>query len=266
MIRSLIPMLLAAGLAFGQAQPAPTTAKKIQVLIVTGNQVSHDWRATTAELRKMIEDSGKFEVRVTEEFRGATADTLKPYDVVLVNYAARKPEHRWPAPTEQALVDFVRSGKGIVVYHFTLSAFDGWEDYERMVTGTWRPGNGQHSPRHDFEVTVLDKQHPIVQGLGDSFPIADDELYANLRTVEPEQRRVLAAAYDDPQFYKDTSRILPPEKRDSPMLWTRQWGKGRVFVTALGHDVKALQNPGFRTTLVRGLEWAAGTAAVGATD
>jgi type 1 glutamine amidotransferase len=30
-----------------------------------------------------------------------------------------------------------------------------------------------------------------------------------------------------------------------------------VFQTALGHDVKAMDSPGFRLTLVRGTEWAA---------
>ena len=259
MIRFLCPILmaLAMGVAQGQNQTQPAAPAKIKVLLITGNQVSHDWRATSAELRKMIEDSGRFEVKVTEEFRGSTADTLAPYDVVLLNYAARAPNHRWPAATEDALMEWIRSGKGILVYHFTLSAFDGWEDYERMVIGTWRPGNGQHSPRHDFTVNVVDKGHPVVKGMGDSFPIADDELYANLRTVAGDERQVIASAYDDPQFYKDQAKILPEQKRDSPMLWTRSWGNGRVFVTALGHDVKALQNPGFRTTLVRGLEWAA---------
>jgi len=94
----------------------------------------------------------------------------------------------------------------------------------------------------------------------DQWPI-EGELYANLKTVAPEERHVIASAYDDPEFYKDKARVLPEDKRNSPMLWTRSWGQGRVFVTALGHDVKALQNPGFRTTIVRGAEWAA-TAAV----
>jgi hypothetical protein len=41
------------------------------------------------------------------------------------------------------------------------------------------------------------------------------------------------------------------------MLWTTQYGRGRVFVTALGHDVGSLGSPGFQTTFARGAEWAA---------
>jgi uncharacterized protein len=41
------------------------------------------------------------------------------------------------------------------------------------------------------------------------------------------------------------------------MLWTVHYGRGRTFYTALGHDVKAEEMPGFSTTFVRGVEWAA---------
>src|ERR1051325_9050043 len=41
------------------------------------------------------------------------------------------------------------------------------------------------------------------------------------------------------------------------MLWTTQYGSGRVFVTALGHDVEQVQTPAFITTFTRGAEWAA---------
>jgi type 1 glutamine amidotransferase len=212
---------------------------------------------TTGEIRKILDETGRFNVSVTENFSGATLETLRPYDVVLLNYRSPKPDIRWPAQTEQALTEWVASGKGIVIYHFALSAFEGWDDFEKMAVATWRPNNGQHSPRHDFQVTIVDKSNPIVQGMGDGFSIVDDELYNHLKTIDKDQRHVIATAYDDPDLYKDKSKVLSDEDKIAPMLWTRQWGNGRVFVTALGHDVKAMQNPGFRTTLVRGAEWAA---------
>src|SRR5438105_15348723 len=58
---------------------------KIQVLIITG-QNPHPWRDTTPVMRKALEDTGKFEVRVTEEFRGAGPEALANYDLAVVNY------------------------------------------------------------------------------------------------------------------------------------------------------------------------------------
>ena len=41
------------------------------------------------------------------------------------------------------------------------------------------------------------------------------------------------------------------------MLWTVDYGKGRVFATALGHDGTAVSTPAFIGTFTRGTEWAA---------
>ncbi|HEY1497362.1 MAG TPA: ThuA domain-containing protein [Candidatus Solibacter sp.] len=127
---------LACVLLIGTARLAPAQTPKIQVLIITG-QNGHDWRATTPVLRKLLEDTKRFEVRVTEEFRGGGAETLAPYDLVVLNYYdGNKPAQRWGERADKALLDFVRSGKGLVVYHFSAAAFNGWSEYEQMCAGT----------------------------------------------------------------------------------------------------------------------------------
>ena len=55
--------------------PAFAQTPKIQTLIVTG-QNGHDWRETTPLLRQILEETGRFEVHVTEEFRCAGTETL----------------------------------------------------------------------------------------------------------------------------------------------------------------------------------------------
>ena len=233
---------------------------KLQALIITGqNTPSHDWRATTPVLRKILEDTGRFDVRVTEEFRGAGADTLAPYDVVVVNYYDNKrPELRWGERAETALTNYVRGGKGLVLYHFSLAAFDGWTEYEKMSGGNWRPNNGHHSARHDFSVTVTDRESPIGRGLAGSFVEGNDELYANLKWQPAGDFHVLATARDDHSLYKaGEKQPLVGAASDEPMLWTVKYGEGRVFATALGHDVEAMKNAGFVTSFVSGTEWAA---------
>ena len=249
------------GLAYAQQPPA--AAPKIAVLIVTG-QNGHNWRGTTPLLRKILEDTNRFDVRVTEEFRGAGPETLAPYDLVVLNYFERgRPELRWGERANAALLDFVRSGKGVVVYHFSMAAFDGWSEYEKLSGGNWRPNNGHHSAPHNFVVEVKDPQHPIMQGLKLSFPQANDELYGNLRWQPAGSYHVLATAYDDHALYQasrtDARAPQPLEGPGAPepMLWTVDYGNGRVFVTALGHDVEQVQTPAFTTTFARGAEWAA---------
>jgi type 1 glutamine amidotransferase len=257
---SLILVALVVGSNAARSQPYPVPdPDKIQVLIITGQHV-HDWPATTPRLRAALEETGKFEVRVTEEFRGAGAETLAPYDLVVVNYYDRRqdPQWRWGAAADNALSDFVRSGKGLVLYHLALGAFYGWEDYEAMSGGNWRDEQGHHSPTHDFELELSDRRHPITRGLKSPLPVVNDELYANLAWQPDGSYHVLATAYDDHSLYTDRVRQpIPGAGRDQSILWTTQFGAGRVFVTALGHAGENVLHPTFKVTFARGAEWAA---------
>ena len=75
-----------------------------------------------------------------------------------------------------------------------------------------------------------------------------DELYASLRGPG-KNMTVLATGHSRP----DNAGT----DRDEPLLMVLTFGKGRIFHTALGHDVNALSSVGFTTTFQRGTEWAA---------
>lgn len=237
-------------------------AGKLRALILTGRN-NHEWRETTPYLRQVLEASGRFDVRVTEEPAGLNAEALKPYDVLIVNYCGP----RWTPETESAVAAFVREGKGMVVVHASSYPFGDmevlaehmtktgvqqqpWKEWGRMVGAVWTPGpnppRSGHAPRFVYQVEWQDTKHPIAAGLAPAFTISD-ELYHNL-IVEP-GIHVLASAYDDPANGGNGKR--------EPLLWTNAYGRGRVFHTALGHDVDAMQAPGFITSYVRGVEWSA---------
>lgn len=236
----------------------PPDPSKLQALIITGRNVGeHQWRVTTPLLRKHLEDTNRFEVRVTEEFRGGGSETLAPYDLVIVNYCNRTPDERWGERADRAFTEFVRSGKGLVLYHVALAAFDGWSDYEQMSGGNWRPRQGHHSDPHDFIVDIRDPEHPVTRGVK-SFQVQKDELYANLRWQPEDRYHVLATAYDDHALYRGEARQpTPGPGMHQPILWTTSYGEGRVFVIALGHFPEAVQNRGFEVMFPRGAEWAA---------
>ena len=72
MKRLLLALTLAASAALSAQTPQVTG--RIQVLIITG-QDKHPWRETTPYLREILTQTGKFEVRVTEEFRNGNLET-----------------------------------------------------------------------------------------------------------------------------------------------------------------------------------------------
>lgn len=252
--------LFATTAILAQAQPYPAPdPDKIQVLIITGQHV-HFWPDTTLGLKQALEDTGLFEVRVTEEFRGATAATLENYDLLVMNYYDRRqdPVYRWGEAAEKAVEDFVSGGKGIVMYHLALGAFYHWGEWEKMSGGNWRDGRGHHSAQHDFDVDLIDMDHPITRGLKTPLHMEDDELYANLIYQPEGSYHVLATAYDDHSLYGENVRQpIPGPGIHQPILWTVDYGQGRVFVTTLGHDGEDVLHPTFVNTFTRGAEWAA---------
>lgn len=64
--------------------------QKLRVLLITGRVVKeHDYRRINELLRRMLESTGRFDVRITESFTGSTAKSLEEYDLVLLNYDGR---------------------------------------------------------------------------------------------------------------------------------------------------------------------------------
>jgi len=244
------------GKAARKGPPGANHPERMQVLIITG-QNPHDWRATTQSLRKTLDDTEKFETRVVEEFRGSGPEVLAPYQAVIVNYYDGNARNRWGERAEKALSDFVSSGKGLVLYHLSLGAFDGWTDYEKMSGGNWRPNQGHHSPQHDFALNITDPDHPIMSGFKTPLNIKFDELFANLRWQPEGSYHVLATAYDDHSLYgAQDKQTKVGAGTDEPILWTTQFGQGRVFNIALGHGPEDTENPEFKAIFMRGVEWA----------
>ncbi|MBI3666817.1 MAG: ThuA domain-containing protein [Acidobacteria bacterium] len=242
------------------AGTAAAESPKIQALIFSGRN-NHEWRLTTAHLRNLLSATGRFEVRVDEAPAGCTATTLAGFDLLVLDYNGP----RWGPGCEQAVETFVRGGKGLVVIHAASYAFGGleilgeghvrtgqrepaWAEYARMVGGSWVEGPAKtgHGRRHLFQVRTVDQDHPIMQGLPAGSD-QNDELYHRL-AMRPEAH-VLAVAFDATE--------IEGTGKDEPILWTVEYGRGRVFHTTLGHDVEAMSSPGFGATLGRGAEWAA---------
>ncbi len=243
-MRRFLSIVALAGLSlfFGNSTLcAEEASAKIKVLIITGDDVDvHHWKETTAAVRKILVDSGKFDVQVSEDLKPLeSADALNAYDVLVLNRFNRKAPLSDAA--KQNLLDFVRSGKGFYVQHLASASFPAWSEFAKLCGRHWVMGKSGHGPRGVFAAIIADKNHPITARL-DEFK-ADDELYAKLEGSEPVH--VLVEAYSD------------WSKKTEPLVFVQEFGKGRVVHSTFGHDAKAIATPEVTTIIVRGVEWAA---------
>ncbi|MCX8035620.1 MAG: ThuA domain-containing protein [Candidatus Sumerlaeia bacterium] len=245
-----VVIMLAAFVLSGAGQAAEP-AKKIKVLLLTGSDVkSHDWTKTSPQLKKILEDTGRFDVTVVNMVENQSvlenADGLKAYDVIVQNcyYLPDKPPLSDKA--KDNLLSFVRDGKGFVCFHLSSASWQDWDEWHKMVGRWWntvlpKEERSGHGPRGKFQVKIANPKHPITRGIQDFE--ADDELYAKLSGTEPIEVLVTA----DSEWSKKTE----------PLAFIKTYGKGRVYHFCFGHDVPALENPSVMRLFARGTEWAA---------
>ncbi len=270
MIRPLAPAL------FILLAVTVSGASPMKLMLLDGESGGpwHKWQLTTPVLKKVLEETGLFQVDVvTAPPAGGDFSAFTPkfeaYRAVVLNYDA--PDERWPDALKAAFDRYVSAGGGVVVVHAANNAFPGWPAYNEMIgVGGWRGRTekagaywfvkdgtlqsdtsagpaGSHGARTPFALTIRDASHPIVRGLPKQWMHQGDELYARLRG--PGGMTVLATAFSD--------AANAGSGRDEPILMVLTHGKGRIFHTTLGHDVNGMSAVDFIATLQRGTEWAA---------
>jgi type 1 glutamine amidotransferase len=244
-IRFIGTLLIAATLTglILPTQAAQSATKKINVLLITGDDVApaHNWREIAAATRDALMASGKFEVKVCEDAGILESQSsLARYDLVfLTSFNARTPT--LTAEAKENLVNFVKNGKGFAVSHLASASYKEWDEFKKLCGRYWVMGVSGHGPRSVFKAKIADKQHPITQGL-DDFE-TDDELYAKLQGDAP--IHVLVTADSDWSH------------KTEPLAFIHEYGQGRVFHEAFGHDGKAISHPTVQKLIQRGCEWAA---------
>lgn len=141
---------------------------------------------------------------------------------------------------EKALLDYVSSGKGFIPLHSASFCFRNSKEVVSLIGGQFKSHGGG-----TFGAEIIKPNHPVMQGIK-PFRTEWDETYVH-------------------DLFADDIEVLM-ERVDSthrePYTWVKNYGKGRVFYTAFGHDERTFRNPGFLQLVKNGILWAVGEKAV----
>ena len=101
---------------------------------------------------------------------------------------------------------------------------------------------------------VEDPGNPAVAHLGDGFGLRD-EVYVT--DTSPRWNSRVLLSLDMPSVGVEAG-YADRTTDDYPLSWIRSYGKGKVFVTVLGHFADVWRNPAFLEHVVQGTRMVAG--------
>lgn len=222
--------------AGGCATNSQLEVRPLQVLLITSGGY-HDYKVLAPFLtnqlaqRANINIDAKSGLEVFNDPRFADA-----YDAVIFDIC----DDAAPDPILDNAMQAVRAGKPAVMLHCSIHSFR-----NSPKVSQWEMFCGMRSKVHDafgpFTTIKLDPLSPIIKFFPDRWTTPGDELYQTI-SIDPKSHQLLKAK-------------SPRDGREHIVCWTTQFGKGRVFCTTLGHDMKTTSTPEYLQLVANGLLW-----------
>ena len=211
-------------------------------LIVWGGWDGHEPEAVAKHFASLLEQES-FEVQLSN-----TLDAFREIDLTRLSLIVPvwtmgeiTVEQREPVTTAAA-----EHGVGLAGCHGGMcDAFRSDTEWSFMTGGQWvaHPGDT------NVEYTInLKRDTPLTEGIAD-FRIKSEQYY-----LHTDPGNTVHATCDFP------TKGFPGPHSDNPcrmpQVWTKSYGKGRVFYSALGHNRAVFDVPEVTELMRRGLLWA----------
>lgn len=205
-----------------------TKSPRLEILLL-GHNSQHHHSEKFAEIISQEFFKNGINISYTTDLNDLNTKNLSKYDGLMIysNHDTISVDQ------EKALLDYVRSGKGFIPVHCASFCFQNSPDYIDMVGGQFK----MHKTG-DFSATIVDETHPVMKGIK---PFTTwDETYVHDKVAN--------------DIHVLTERI--EGDHHEPYTWVKNYGNGKVFYTAYGHDERTWRNPDFLKLLENGVLWA----------
>jgi len=243
-----------------KATTKPAKSRKILVFWLCKGFFHESIPVTNKAIELMGKKTGAYKVVISNDMKMFDAKKLAEFDAVLFNNTTKldfnKPGQR------QALMDFVKSGKGIIGLHAATDNFYNWPEAAEMMGGLfvshpWTAGGV-------WAIKDYEPNHPLNAAFkGEGFKIRD-EIYRQKKLSAVENRRILLTLDLDDPATKSAKGAMESD-RDMPVSWIKDYGKGRIFFCGFGHNNEIYYRPAMLQHELDGIQFALGDLKVDAT-
>ena len=214
-----------------------------KALIVWGGWDGHQPKEVAEVFRDLLLKE-KFEVEVSDTLDAFTDEAkLKSLSLIVPVWTMGKIKPEQLDPVLAA----VKGGVGIAGCHGGMcDSFREATEWQFMTGGQWvaHPGNDGVA----YRVKIGPAKSDITQGIAD-FDVKSEQYYMH---VDPAVK-VLATT----RFPTADGPHTGNGPVDMPVVWTKTYGKGRVFYNSLGHQANIVTLPPVLELMRRGFLWAA---------
>lgn len=224
-----------------------------------------------AALEAIGRKTGAYDPVVSDDLAVYLPDNIRRFDAIVMNNSSGP----WITPTEDdlakaefrnhftgktaieqilrnSLLDFVRSGGGLVCLHYAIAANSHWPEFGELIGGKFIG----HPWNEEISVTVEEPTHPLVAGFGGKdFRIAD-EIYEYGPPYDRSKVRVLLSL--DPARSNMGVKWINRKDNDFALAWVKSFGNGRVFNTSFGHRTELFWDPRILAFYLDAIQFATG--------
>jgi type 1 glutamine amidotransferase len=207
-------------------------------------------------LKIMGEKTGAFQVTaVTNDYSVFTADTLKQFDVICLNNTTSLKFDPKETPERcTALMDFIKSGKGIVGVHAAADNFYQWPEAQGMMGNKftahpWGAGT-------TVAIKIDEPDHPLTAPFhGQGFKVKD-EIYRTAPNPYSRDKQFVLMSLDMSDPATNSVKGVIESDKDTGITWVKDVGKGRLFYCSLGHNNEIFMNTPILEHYLRGIQFA----------
>ena len=107
--------------------------------------------------------------------------------------------------------------------------------------------------KYDDSISIFDTLEVLGTKMNHLQDISPVEPNDNQEVISQREKEIVVCVVKGMTNKEIAEKGIKPQ----PAIMVLEYGKGRIFHTILGHNTKAIENPGFSALIINGIEWAA---------
>lgn len=225
-------------------------------------------------LEEMGRRTGAFEAVISDDLENFEKDKLATFDAVC--FLSTTQSVFLPPPNEfeklsdedkaaarerdarlkENLMSFLKSGGGFVGIHAATDTCYEWQEYGKMINGYFDGHPWNADTMVSVKVEPGQESHPLVAMFEGRNVEFKEEIYQHKDPYDSKAVRMLLRL--DTEKTDMTVKGINRKDNDFGIAWARDWDKGRVFYTSLGHNHEMFWHPKVVRHYLAGIQWALG--------